>query len=92
MKTANSFAEAARRAFDNLSLELQRSSNHNNFAAKLEEFLKILDNMMSMKRCEFIRIVCVVLSMDTISVSSKGRTIAYRLYRTPVQYSIHYLY
>ena len=29
--------------------------------------------------------------MDTVNVSSRVRTIAYRMYRTPVQYSIHYL-
>jgi len=29
--------------------------------------------------------------MDTVNVSSRVRTIAYTMYRTPVQYSIHYL-
>jgi len=29
--------------------------------------------------------------MDIVNVSSRVRTIAYRMYRTPVRYSIHYL-
>jgi hypothetical protein len=41
---STSFAEAAVRAFDNLSLELQRSAKDDNFVEKLEEFLKIMDN------------------------------------------------
>jgi hypothetical protein len=39
-----SFAEAARRAFDNLSLELQRSAEDDNIAQELQEFLKIMDS------------------------------------------------
>jgi len=31
-------------AFDNLSLELQKSTEDNNFTEELEEFLKIMDN------------------------------------------------
>jgi len=40
----SSFAEAARWAFDNLSLELQRSAEDDNFTEELEEFLNIMDN------------------------------------------------
>jgi len=29
--------------------------------------------------------------MDTVNVSSRVRTITYRMYRTPVRYIIHYL-
>jgi len=41
--------------------------------------------------CEVIRLDCDLLLMDTVHVSSRVRTIAYRMYRTPVRYSIHYL-
>jgi len=44
MNPTNSFSEAARRAFDNLSLELHRSTEDDNFAEELEKFLKIMDN------------------------------------------------
>ena len=44
MNPSSSFAEAARRAFDNLSLELPRSTEDDNFTEELEEFLKIVDN------------------------------------------------
>ena len=44
-----------------------------------------------LKNCEVIRLDCDLLLMDTVNVSSRVRTIAYRMYRTPVQYSIHYL-
>jgi len=40
---------------------------------------------------EVIRLDCVLLLMDTVNVSSQVRTIAYRMYRTPVQYSTYYL-
>jgi len=42
-------------------------------------------------KCEVIRLDCDLLLMDTVNVSSRVRTIAYRMYQTPVQYSIHYL-
>jgi len=41
--------------------------------------------------CEVIRLDCDLLLMETVNVSSRVRTIAYRMYRTPVRYSIHYL-
>jgi hypothetical protein len=41
---------------------------------------------------EVISLDCVLLLMDTVNVSSQVRTIAYRLYRARVQYSIHYLF
>jgi hypothetical protein len=41
--------------------------------------------------CEVISLDFVLLLMDTVNVSSRVRTIAYRMYRTPVRYSIHYL-
>jgi len=41
--------------------------------------------------CEFVGLDCVLLLMDTVNVSSRVRTIAYRMYRTPVRNSIHYL-
>jgi len=44
MYPSSSFAESARRAFDNLSLELQKSTEDDNLAEELEEFLKIMDN------------------------------------------------
>ena len=44
MNPTTSFAEAARRAFDNLSLELRRSAENDNFVEELEEFIKITDN------------------------------------------------
>jgi hypothetical protein len=42
MNPSRHFAEAARRAFDNLSVELQKPTD--NFTKKLEEFFKIMDN------------------------------------------------
>jgi len=42
--SSSSFAEAACRAFDNLSLELQKCTEDDNFTEELEEFLKIMDN------------------------------------------------
>jgi len=44
MNPSSSFAEAARRAFDNLSLELQKSTEDDNLTEELEEFLKIMGN------------------------------------------------
>ena len=45
MNPSNSFAEASRRAFVNLSLDLQNSAeDDDNFAEEREEFLKIMDN------------------------------------------------
>jgi len=41
MNRTHSFSQAARKAFDNLSLELQKSANDDNFIEELEEFLKI---------------------------------------------------
>jgi len=41
---SNSVAEASRRAFENLSLELQRSAEDDTFTEELGEFLKIMDN------------------------------------------------
>jgi hypothetical protein len=41
--------------------------------------------------CEVIRLDCDLLLMATVNVSSRVRTIAYRMYPTPVRYSIHYL-
>ena len=41
---SNSFAEASRRAFENLSLELERSAEDDTLTEELEEFLKIMDN------------------------------------------------
>ena len=47
--------------------------------------------VVSFLSCEVIRLDCDLLLMDTVNVSSRVRTIAYTMYRTPVQYSIHYL-
>jgi len=45
MNPSNSFAEASRRAFVNLSLDLQRcGEDDDNFTEELEEFLKIMAN------------------------------------------------
>jgi len=44
MDPSSSFAEATRRAFDNLSLELHKSTEDDNCTEELEEFLKIMDN------------------------------------------------
>ena len=44
MNPSDSFAEAVRLAFDNLSLELQRSAEDDNIAQELQEFLKIMDS------------------------------------------------
>ena len=44
MNRSSSFAEATRRAFDNLSLALQKCTEDDNFTEKLEEFLKIMDH------------------------------------------------
>jgi len=44
MNPTNSFAEAARRAFDDLSPEFQRSTDDDNCVEELEEFLQIMDN------------------------------------------------
>jgi len=44
-----------------------------------------------LRSCEVIRLDCVLMLMDTVSVSSQVRTVAYRMYRTPVQYSTHRL-
>ena len=41
--------------------------------------------------CEVIRLDYVLLLMDTVNVSSQVRMIAYRVYRTRVQYNKHYL-
>jgi len=41
--------------------------------------------------CEVVRLDCDLLLMDTVNVSSRVRTIAYRMYRSPVRCSIHYL-
>jgi len=41
--------------------------------------------------CEVISLDCLLLLMDTVNVSSRIRTIAYRSYRTPVWYTIHFL-
>jgi len=41
--------------------------------------------------CEVIKLDCDLLLMDTLDVSSRVRTIAYRMYRIPVRYSIHYI-
>ena len=43
MKSPSS-SQAARWAFDNLSLELQKTTEEDNFTEELEEFLKIVDN------------------------------------------------
>ena len=43
MKSPSS-SQAARWAFDNLSLELQKTTEEDNFTEELEEFLKIMDN------------------------------------------------
>jgi hypothetical protein len=48
--------------------------------------------LMSQAPCEVIRLDYVILLMDTVVVSCQVRMIAYRMYRTPVQYSKHYLY
>ena len=40
--------------------------------------------------CEVISYDCDLLWMDTVNVSSRARTTAYRMCRTPVRYSIHY--
>ena len=44
MNPSNSFAQAALRAFDNWTRELQRSAEDDNLTEELEEFLKIMDN------------------------------------------------
>jgi len=44
MNYSSSFAEAARRAFGNLSLELQKSAEDDNFTEELGEFIKIIEN------------------------------------------------
>ena len=43
MSPSSSFAEATHRAFDNLFLELQKSTEDDNFTEELEEFLEIID-------------------------------------------------
>jgi len=52
-------------------------------------FLQFLNNLTFVKLSG-----CDLLLMDTVNVSSRVRTIEYRMYRTPVppvRYSIHYL-
>jgi hypothetical protein len=44
MNPPSSSSQATRRAFDNLSLELQKTTEDDNFTKELEEFLKIMDN------------------------------------------------
>ena len=44
MNPSSSLSEAARRGFDTLSVELQRSGDDDNFTEELEEFLEIEDN------------------------------------------------
>ena len=44
MNPSSSFTEATRRAFDNVSLELQKSTEDVNFVEELEEFHKIMNN------------------------------------------------
>jgi hypothetical protein len=39
-------------------------------------------------RSEVISLDCVLLLMDTVNVSSRDRTIAYRMYRTSVHYTL----
>jgi hypothetical protein len=43
MDPSSSLAEATRQSFDYLSLELQKSTEDDNFTEELEEFLKIMD-------------------------------------------------
>jgi len=43
MNLTNCVAEAARRAFDDLSLSLQKSAHDDNSIEELEECLKIMD-------------------------------------------------
>jgi len=45
MNTTNSFAEAARRAFDNLSLELQISNDDDNFTKEIKNLSRSRKNV-----------------------------------------------
>ena len=44
LNPTNSFAGAARRAFDDFSLELQKSADDDNFIEELAEYLNIMGN------------------------------------------------
>ena len=80
--------------FQNSFKVLSNSTLHEAYAEVLRGAIvtplnsSLIENY-SLISCEVIRQESVLLSKDTVNVSSQVRTIAYRMYRTPVQYSKH---
>jgi hypothetical protein len=64
------------------TLHLEHVNSHP-FAREMERRIDANAN------CEVVSLDCVLLLMDTVSALSGVMTIAYRVYRTPVRYSIH---
>ena len=69
MSPSSSFAEVARRVFDNLSLELQKSTEDDNFT---EEFLKIMENN-DVDEEDFLKYLEFEHEDEDCAISTSGR-------------------
>jgi len=80
------------RRFQNVQV-LEHTTLHSSrdLDSENHEFALHQSSFQCLENGEDMSLDCVLLLMDTVNKSSQVRMISYRMYRTPVQYSIHYI-